>query len=194
MIKKDQLEKLYIKKGKSMQDIAREFDCSLSKVSYWMKKYGIRTRSISDALYQKNNPSGDPFLFHTPSSLREAELYGFGLGLYWGEGTKADTGSVRLGNSDPGIINKFIEFLVVIFNVQREDFKFGLQLFSDIDQDDALDFWIKSITIDRRQFYKVTVSPSVSRGTYKKKAKYGVLTVYYHNKKLRDLLVGLLPM
>jgi hypothetical protein len=114
--------------------------------------------------------------------------------LYWGEGTKADRGSVRLGNSDPGIIKKFMEFLIEIFNVKREDFKFGLQLFNDINKQEAMDFWTKSLRINERQFYKVTVSPSVSQGTYRKKARYGVLTVYYHNKKLRDLLVGLLPV
>jgi hypothetical protein len=177
-----------------MKDIANIVGCSLHKVNYWMNKHSIKIRSIGDAIYLKNNPNGDPFIFNQPSNSKEWELYGFGLGLYWGEGTKADKGSVRLGNSDPGIIRKFMEFLILIFKVERKDFKFGLQLFNDVNKQEAMDFWTKCLTINKRQFYKVTVSPSVSRGTYRKKARYGVLTVYYHNKKLRDLLVSLLPM
>ena len=194
MVDKSRLEDLYLRKGKSMQEIANLFGCSLHRVNYWMNKYSIKVRSISDAIYLRNNPNGDPFIFSKPSNPRTCELYGFGLGLYWGEGTKADKGSVRLGNSDPGIIKKFMEFLIIIFGVKREDFKFGLQLFSDINKQEAMDFWTKSLRINERQFYKITVSPSVSQGTYRKKAKYGVLTVYYHNKKLRNLLVSLLPV
>lgn len=194
MVNKSRLEELYLRKGKSMKDIANLLSCSLHKVNYWMDKYQIKTRSISDAIYLRNNPDGDPFVFRQPNTAGQWELYGFGLGLYWGEGTKADKGSVRLGNSDPGIIKKFMEFLILIFGVKREDFKFGLQLFADINKREAMDFWTKSLRINERQFYKVTVSPSVSQGTYRKKAKYGVLTVYYHNKKLRNLLVSLLPV
>ncbi len=194
MIAKEKLETLYVKQGKSMKCIADILGCSLHRVNYWMQKYSIEIRSISDAIYLKNNPDGDPFIFHEPVTIKEWELYGFGLGLYWGEGTKADRGSVRLGNSDPGIIAKFMEFLIVIFKVKRKDFKFGLQLFTDVNKKEAMDFWTKCLRINERQFYKITVSPSVSQGTYRKKAKYGVLTVYYHNKKLRNLLVSLLPV
>lgn len=159
-----------------------------------MVKYNIATRSISDAVYLKNNPDGDPFKYHKPHNSYEEKLYGLGLGLYWGEGTKADKVSVRLGNTDPRLIGKFIEFLETTFRIKRKDFKFGLQIFNDTKTSEALDFWIKKLNIKSSQFYKPTVTISGSIGTYRKKSKYGVLTVYYHNRKLRDLLVSLLPM
>jgi len=194
MIKKDKLIYLYLKKKKSMQEIAVFCDCSLHKIQYWINKYNIKTRSISEAVYLKNNPDGDPFVFKQPKTLEEAKLYGLGVGLYWGEGTKADKGSVRLGNTDPELIKNFINFLINIFSVKKEDMKFGLQLFTDINKQEAMDFWIKSLKIKHSQFYNVITTKSRSIGTYRKKSKYGVLTVYYHNKKLRDLIVGLLPM
>ncbi len=158
-----------------------------------MQKHVLKIRTISDAVYLKNNPDGDPFKFVTPKNLKDSELFGFGLGLYWGEGTKADKGAVRLGNSDYLLIEKFIQFLVVIFNIERSDLKFGLQLFNDVSVAEAMDFWQKKLKIDKSQFYKTVVTKSRGSGTYRKKSKYGVLTVYYHNRKLRDLLVGMLP-
>ena len=177
-----------------MQAIADSVHCSLHTIKYWMDKYQIPTRTISEAVYLKNNPKGDPFQFQTPETIKSALLFGLGIGLYWGEGTKADKGSVRLGNTDPELIKSFIRFLVKNFSIQKNDLRFGLQLFTDIEKIKALDFWIKKLKVSSNQFYKITVTKSNSIGTYRKRSEYGVLTVYYHNKKLRDLLVSFLPM
>ena len=193
MIEKEVLEKLYFKDGKSMKDIAKQLGCSQHKVEYWMQKHVLKIRTISDAVYLKNNPNGDPFKFVPPKNAKETELFGLGLGLYWGEGTKADKGAVRLGNSDFMLIEEFIEVLVEIFSIRRSDLKFGLQLFNDVSTVEALDFWRKKLKIDKSQFYKTVITKSRAKGTYRKKSKYGVLTVYYHNRKLRDLLVDMLP-
>ena len=194
MLSKEKLQTLYFKRGKSMQDIATILNCSLSKIKYWMEKYSLQTRSISEAIYLKHNPDGDPFRFRYPKNIKEGVLFGLGLGLYWGEGTKANLNSIRLGNTDPQLIKKFSEFLVHFFSIKKRDFKFGLQLFNDIGVLEAMDFWTKNLKINRSQFFKPTITKSGSIGTYKKKSKYGVITVMYHNKKLRNLLVSLLPM
>jgi hypothetical protein len=131
MIEKRLLEKLYVTEEKSMMDISHALGCSHHKVVYWMKKHEIVRRSISDAIYKKANPAGDPFTFRSPQTLEDANLFGMGMGLYWGEGTKADTHSIRLGNSDPKLIETFISFLVRFFSVKRSKLKFGLQLFTD---------------------------------------------------------------
>ena len=187
------LKKLYNEKHKSVPEIARLSECSENKVNYWLAKYQIKKRTISEAIYVKHNPKGDPFKFIVPKSAEDAELFGLGLGLYWGEGTKANKDSIRLGNTDPNLIEKFIEFLIRFFSIKKKDLHFGLQIFSDIEVERALDFWIKRLKIKRSQFYKPIISISGSIGTYKKKSEYGVLTVMYHNKKLRNLLVELLP-
>ena len=120
-------------------------------------------------------------------------LFGLGLGLYWGEGTKANKHSVRLGNTDPDLIVKFIQFLMRFFKIQKKDMRFGLQIFSDMHPQEAMNYWRKKLGVRKDQFYTVTVTRSGKIGTYRKKSRYGVLTVYYHNKKLRELLVNMLP-
>jgi predicted component of type VI protein secretion system len=86
---------------------------------------------------------------------------------------------------------RFSYFFTELCGVQKEDLHFGLQIFDDMEPEKALEHWIKERTIKRSQFYKVTVTISGSTGTYRQKSKYGVLTVYYHNKKLRDIIVGI---
>jgi hypothetical protein len=193
MISQEELQLLYIGKNKSMQEIALELGCSVHKVTYWMDKYAIKRRTISEAIYQRHNPTGDPFTIQSIKTMRQAELFGLGLGLYWGEGNKANQTSIRLGNTDPLLIEAFVRFLTELFGVSKDNLKFGLQIFSDIDQDEALNFWIKKLSVRPSQFYKITVTISGSLGTYRKKNRYGVVTVYFHNKKLRDILVNMLP-
>jgi hypothetical protein len=117
-------------------------------------------------------------------------LFGLGLGLYWGEGNKKNINTVRLGNTDPMLVKKFIEFLFHFYKIPQEKFRFGLQIFSDMSSQEVLRFWIRTLRASSKQFGKVIVTPARGAGTYREKTKYGVLTVNVSNKKLRDLLVG----
>jgi hypothetical protein len=191
-IKKSLLQRLYVKERKSMKEISEIMNCSVNRIQYWLTKHSIPRRSISNAIYQWHNPDGDPFRYDPPRTSEDYLLFGMGIGLYWGEGTKADPVAVRLGNTDPALLDIFLRFLVRFFKIEKKDCRFGLQLFTDIDPEEALDFWSKRLKIHRRQFFKVTITPSGSIGTYRRKSRYGVLTIYYSNRKLRDLLVDLL--
>jgi len=191
MIEKNYLLKHYVEGGSSMSDIASQLGCSVNKVVYWMDTHGIERRSISEAAYQKHNPHGDPFKLKPVLTLDDAQLLGMGIGLYWGEGTKSNRHSIRLGNTDPALLNTFIKFLTELFGVKKADMRFGLQIFSDIDPQEALEYWTSELKVKPSQFYKIIVTISGSLGTYRKKSLYGVLTVHYHNKKLRDLVVGM---
>lgn len=192
MISEELLRSLYIEKGYSMQSIANRLGCSLHKVKYWMQKHNIPIRDMSDAIYLWHNPNGDPFVFRMPENMQEAMLYGLGLGLFWGEGTKTDPGSIRLGNTDPDLIEKFIHFLETFFRVDRSKLWFGLQIFSDIQPEVALDFWVKRLNIDRNRIGRPIVTRSGSIGTYRHKNIYGVLTVHFNNVKARKILSGIL--
>ena len=152
----------------------------------------IEKRSISDAVYARCNPNGDPFKFFAPITPEDFRLFGLGVGLYWGEGTKADKNQVRLGNSDPKLILAFMKFLKRFFGIDKNNFKFHLHTFSDIDTKEAMDFWKKELGVGVSQFYKPTVTRSGKLGTYRKKSRYGVITVHFSNTKLRDIMVGLI--
>ena len=193
-IRLEKLKDLYVKDKKSAAQIAKMLNLSETGVNYWLKKFNIAKRTLSEAIYITHNPGGDPFKFTPPKNLKDAKLFGLGIGLYWGEGTKADRGSVRLGNSDPAILRIFIEFLVKFFKIDKKDLKFHLHTFTDINLKESKNYWKKELGITEKQFYKPTVTITGKLGNYRKKSKYGVLTVYYSNTKLRNILVSLLPM
>ena len=188
-LSKEKLLELYVRQNKSTEEIGKIFGCSGHKVAYWMEKYKIPRRNQSEATYQKRNPLGDPFKILEPSSFSEALLMGMGLGLYWGEGKKADKNSVRLGNTDLALIRTFVTFLN-LFSINEGKLHFGLQIFSDVKPSEALNFWMENLGIGKSQFQKVVITPSRGKGTYRNKSKYGVLTVYFNNKKLRNVIVG----
>ena len=191
------IKKLYVSSRMSSAEIAKIFNCSERAVNYWLTRYEVKKRSISEAVYLKNNPNGDPFKIRTIKTVQDAKLLGLGLGLYWGEGNKKSKNSVRLGNTDPKLIKKFLEFLVRICGIEKKKLRFGLQVFSDMNTDQTLRFWLKELRgygINRSQFFKVTVTPSRSLGTYKEKSKFGVMTVHFCNTKLKTLIDNMLPL
>lgn len=190
MITVENLTKYYLDYKLSSSQIADKLKCSISGVNYWLAKYNIPKRSISDAVYFKCNPTGDPFSINRPLNIEEGILYGLGLGLYWGEGNKRNTNSLRLANTDPKLVKKYIEFLTKIYEIRQNKLKFGLQIFGDINGEESLGFWVKYLGVKKSQFQKVVYIKKRGGGTYKHSAKYGVLIVYFNNKKLRDIICG----
>ncbi len=183
------LENLYLNKKLSASQIATKLQCSNNKINYWLKKFDIKKRSISDATYLSYNGLKDPFKFNKLLTNDKWFLMGLGIGLYWGEGNKANKSSVKLGNTDPDLILCFVYFLKKIYNIKENKLKFGLQIFSDIDPKVALKFWQTKLDVKEDQFQKPVVSKVRGKGTYKTKSTYGVLTVYFNNVKLRNLII-----
>lgn len=189
MMNRNLLVELYERKGLSVSTIASRFQCSEHKVDYWIKKFGIKKRSLSEALYKKWNPKGDPFSVSTPRTIGEGILYGLGVGLYWGEGTKANKNAVRLGNTDPRLIRKFIAFLQKFYGIDMKRLRLGLQVFGDMRPSQAIGFWTKFLRVPRKQFLPtIVITPHRGVGNYRQKTRHGVLTLYFNNKKLRDIL------
>jgi hypothetical protein len=186
---KNVLENWYTRDKKSAHDIARAFHCSDGKINFWLEKYSISKRSISEAIYAKHNPHGDPFAIRAARTNQDYFLFGLGLGLYWGEGTKRNLNTIRLGNTDPYLIKAFLTFLRKIYDIDDSKLRFALQIFTDMDQEKEEKFWRDFLKIDARKFYKTINTRSGSIGTYREKSKHGVLTIYFGNKKLRDILV-----
>lgn len=187
MLKKALINRYIVKKQSSAQ-IAAEFRCSQGKINYWLAKYKVPKRNISEAIYQLRNPTGNPFALQKPRTVSEGVRFGLGVGLYWGEGLKRGRGGIRLGNTDPKLIRKFIDFLEKMFNVDRTRLRFGLQIFNDVSPRGALAHWMRELQADKEQFYKVMVSKVRGRGTYRHKSEHGVLTVYFNNTRLREQL------
>lgn len=188
-ISKNQLIKLY-QNGASSTEIAKKLNVSPNKIDYWLRKFQVPKRSISEAIYLKHNPNGDPFSIKENLTPKEKQLLGLGLGIYWGEGNKTSKYNVGISNSDPELILKFIEFLIRICQINTNKLKFSLLAFNDIDPEKALKYWCRKLNISEDKFSKTTIIPPQGKGTYKKKSKYGVCMVAFNNIKLKKWIMS----
>jgi hypothetical protein len=159
-----------------------------------MNKYGIERRSRSDANYMKYNPNGDPFKIKTHLNNEERFLRGLGLGIYWGEGTKTSKYSVRVANTDVGIIKKFREFLLIICGLKLNKITYSLICFNDANPIVARNYWSKELGILPEKFGKITIIPKQGKGTYKHKSLCGVCTIQASNIKLRSWMMDQLKV
>lgn len=190
-IPKSDLEKMYLS-GKSMYQMAKIFCCSQNKIVYWMNRYEIKRRTRSEAAYLSGNPEGNPFNLDEINNLSKSDmfLYGLNIGLYWGEGEKTTKHAIRVTNSDPYVIIRFRDFLLNICKLKPSKIRYYLICFNDIDQETAKKYWANLLKISSDKFGKIVVIPSQGKGTYKKKSKYGVCTIYAGNMKLKSWILG----
>ncbi|MFA5936936.1 MAG: hypothetical protein WC822_03600 [Candidatus Paceibacterota bacterium] len=185
---KKELKNLYLVKKLSSSEIAKKYNCSETRINYWLAFYKIQKRTISEAIYQKNNPKGDPFLFNNPKNFKKMFLFGLGLGLFWGEGSKRNIHAVRLSNSDPELVKIFINFLIKIYNIDKTKLRFQIQTYDDLNLNELRTFWMKYLSVKNTQFFKTTILKRRGNGTYIKKMKYGVIIINFGNMKLRNLI------
>jgi len=188
----DDLEELYVFQKKSVAQIAAKFNCSQNKVSYHLNKCEIPKRTISEAMYEYKNPAGDPFSLLEPQTLEEGILFGLGLGLYWGEGTKRGNGGVRLSNSDPKLMRKFIEFLEKFFKIDKNRLKFSIQIPKDVSSKESIKYWSKELGIEKKYFYKPQIIQVRREGTYKYKKSYGTIILNFNNVKLKRIVCNMI--
>jgi len=137
----------YYNEGYSMKEVADLLKISYYKVRYCLQKEGVFRRSLSEAIYRKDNPKGDPFSIQKFNLINDGFYFGLGVGLFWGEGCKKDMKSIRLGNSDPHLIKSFIVFLKKIYRIDEEKIKFSLQVFSDMNTKKIKEFWARELNI-----------------------------------------------
>lgn len=189
MIPKITLQELYLNKNMSMKEISHRLSCSVHTVVYWMKKYNVHRRSRSDAAYVKANPYGNPFKIKAEFTNDELFLFGLGIGIYWGEGTKVAPQAVRVANSDPAILRTFIRFLKVICQIKIDRLHYSIVAFQDSHINVVKDYWAKQLEIPDSSFGTIVRIPPQGKGTYRKKSLYGVCTVTFSNTKLKKWIM-----
>lgn len=187
-IPEDNLAYLYYDCTLSMQQVANRLGCSVNKIVYWMNQYGFERRDWSEATYVYRNPDGDPFEIRLPQTDAERVLFGVGIGLYMGEGTKPGH-RVCLANTNPGILRVFIRFLETFCGVQRNQLRAGLNVYDDCDVETTMQWWEAELGLTSNQFFKPTVQQSRG-GTYKNKSVHGTVSIYFSNFKLLNIING----
>ena len=185
---KNNLEKLY-NNGHSMTEIAETLSCSVHKVAYWMEKYNLTRRTLSQAIYLKANPEGDPFKIKTDLDRKEMFLLGLGLGIYWGEGERISKDKVRVANSNPEVIKAFIRFLLDICQLKKHKLLYQIICFNDSNLVETKKYWSDQLGVSQEKFGKIVQIPTQGKGTYKKKSSKGVCILTVSSIKLKPWIM-----
>ena len=159
------------KQGKSYNQIKQEISVSKSTLSNWLKEYPL-SKELINGLRANSEQRIERFrktmerkhaarlkeVYETEKKnifpLSDKEIFIFGLGLYWGEGTKREMKELSISNNDPALINFFIYWLEKSFNIPRKRIKILLHLYSDMDIKKEMVYWSKILNIPLSQFNK----------------------------------------
>ena len=187
MLEIKRIRNLY-RSGKSAAEVGRDLGIPWRKVIYIMDKHGIKRRTLSEAIYCKHNPDGDPFKIKKQLSHQQECLKALALGLYWAEGSRYNPISIRLANSDPSLLKIFIKFLREICGVDLGKIKLWLTVHSDSSIDAALKYWSNQLNISLSQFSKPIIVNHHGNENHKNKFLYGTITLCVHNMKLKRII------
>ncbi len=157
------------KQEMSYSQIREKLGVSKSTLSNWLKDYPLSKQRIA-ILRDKNEHRIERYREtmqkkHTARlkkiyeeekknllPLNDREIFIFGLGLYWGEGTKRQMRELTISNTDPNLIKFFIYWLEKNLKVSREKVKIQLHLYHDMNIDEEMIYWSKVLEIPISQF------------------------------------------
>jgi hypothetical protein len=167
------------KQEMSYSQIKEILGVSKSTLSDWLKNYPLSKERI-DALRGKNEQRIERYR-ETRRKTKEKRLAGFyleeekkifpfterdffiaGLFLYWGEGSKTMSKSVSVSNTDPSVVNFFIDWTTNYLKVPKEKIHVCLHLYNDMDIEKEKKYWSKILSISLNQFSKPYIKISSS--------------------------------
>ncbi|MFZ2390247.1 MAG: helix-turn-helix domain-containing protein [Minisyncoccales bacterium] len=173
MARKEEKKKVIEMREREMSysQIKKALGISKSTLSNWLKDYPLsekRIRELRDSeqkiekcreTKRKKRESRLNIFYCEEKSkifpINKRELYLAGLFLYWGEGSKNQAAAkLTISNTDPAMIKFFIYWLEKSLNVSRDKVKVQLQLYSDMIISREIDFWSKTLKLDKQQFIK----------------------------------------
>ena len=187
-------------KGKSIKQIAKNLNVSISIVSLWcrgvklteaqkekLKRRKVRVRHLRrlakqshlEKLVRVKKLTNESIADIKP--LTEKELFLTGLSLYWAEGFKS-TREGRLGfcNSDPRMIRFIIKWFEKALEIKKEDFILRTE-FNQSHKDrteEIKKYWSKMIRVPLEQFEKPYYHRSAWLREYPNRNDYfGVLRI-----------------
>lgn len=172
-----------------MKDIGRRINIPIDAVYYFMKRYNLKRRTLSDSnkiYFLKKKPS---FKVKKNLSNSNRKLKIIGTMLYWAEGAKIGGKSeiVDFANSDPAMINIFLSFLRKICGINESKLKILLYCYSNQNVHKLIDFWSKLTKISKSQFTKPYIRDDFKKDK-ENKMFYGLVHIRYGDKKLLLLI------
>lgn len=186
--------------GMSVKTIAKLLDVSSGSVSIWtrdiiltpLQKARLRKQQIAAGHEgrlkgtQANKEKKQQALLlaemnakNSIKILSKKELFFLGLGLYWGEGVKANASSLAIINSDPRVIQVMMRWFFECFGVEKE--RFMPRVFISDEHSDreekVITFWVHKLGIPKSQFKKTIFLKKGKKIYENRDIYYGVMAL-----------------
>lgn len=194
------------KQGMSYSEIRERLDVSKSTLSVWLRDMPLSEKRINElraraprrierfraTMKAKKDARRTEVFSKVAKDIEDSTNTSFvaGFYLYWGEGTKTAEYTVSLTNSDPSMMQAFIQWLDLL-GVDRTRLKVKLHLYIDQNEEQVKKKWAVALTIPLRNFNRSYIKDSYSyRKTYKGMFPYGTCVVTYHNRDLYEYVLA----
>ncbi len=192
------------KQGKSYSQIKEILKIGKGTLSEWLRNYPLskqRIRELRDwsairiekfrETMQRKREARLIATYKTQQKrllpLSKKEFFMAGLFLYWGEGTKYRMNHLMLANTNPGMINFFINWLRYFFYIPKNKIKIRLHLYTDMDRIKEVEYWSKTVGIQTSQFSPSYIKKtSFKRINHKGGFGHGTCTVGIHSVSLTE--------
>lgn len=109
--------------------------------------------------------------------------------FYIGEGSKRLKGSVNISNTDPKVIKFALYWLTHSLEIPRTKVKVALQLYSDMDIQQAMEFWHRELNLPLSQFIKPYIKESKRVNIEHKGFGYGTCGLIVYNTSLKEKII-----
>ncbi len=127
----------------------------------------VRKAVLENKYHQIEHEAEKTFQIYKNDTIFIASLM-----LYLGEGDKSDIGhSLRISNTDPYVLKIFIEFVKKYCHIPRENIKFWMLGYKDLDIDKCISWWKKELDLKETNMYKTQIITGKHKS---KRLLYGV--------------------
>lgn len=196
--------------GKTYGEIRSELGLSKSTLSGWLRNYTltqdqlvILQESIDKRRYlarektsitKKIKRQNKLDLIYTKQkkewlSLSKRELFLAGLFLYWGEGGKTERGILSISNTDPGVLKFSLLWMIRALNIPKNKIQVMLHLYSDMEIEEATNYWSIALNIPRSQFSKPYIKKSTREALSYKGHGHGTCMLRVFNTELKKKIL-----
>jgi len=122
--------------------------------------------------------------------LTKRDFFIAGLFLYWGEGGKTLSSSITVSNTDPSLINFFIDWIVNYLDFPKEKIQIKLHLYKDMNIKKEIKFWSEKLNLPTNQFKNPYVKKTnFSSINYKRSFGHGTCNATLGDARLSERIL-----